>query len=133
MDGPAGTQGETKLLITQDMGHPPRLLPTPRSQLLPAFSPLPPCPAQHSLLLFKLVGGCELIKQLSIHLHERLEHIVDQRHDGSWQGPGKGEEMGTTSVWRCLPPLHSAYPCSPKTHAALNTTGTALSLLLSPP
>lgn len=63
-----------------------RLPPTTRSWLLPAFLPslLPPCTApQHSLLLFQLIGGCELIKQLSVHLHEGLEHIVDQRYDGS--------------------------------------------------
>lgn len=44
----------------------------------------PPAPTpQDSLLLFQLVGGCELIKQLPIHLHEGLEHVVDQGHDGS--------------------------------------------------
>jgi hypothetical protein len=46
---------------------------------------------QCSLLLLQLVGGCELIEQLSIHLHEGLEHIVDQRYDGSWHSEGRGE------------------------------------------
>lgn len=40
-------------------------------------------PPQYSLLLLQLVGSCKLIEQLPIHLHESLEHIVDQRYDGS--------------------------------------------------
>lgn len=57
----------------------------------PAFLPSPPMPGpQYSLLLLQLVGGCELIEQLPVHLHEGLEHIVDQRYNGSWQGQGRG-------------------------------------------
>lgn len=42
----------------------------------------------HSLLFLHFVGGSEVIKQLAVHLHEGLQHVVDQRHDG----PG-GTEM----------------------------------------
>lgn len=64
---------------------------------------------QHSLLLFQLVGGCEFIKQLPIHLHKGLEHVVDQRYDGSWQVRGgrvrRGEQLqfGPTFLSGTLP------------------------------
>lgn len=35
-----------------------------------------------SLLFLHFVGGSEVIKQLAVHLHEGLQHVVDQRHDG---------------------------------------------------
>ena len=46
---------------------------------LPGGQPL----TLYSLLFLQLVGGRKLIEQLSIHLHESLEYIVDQRNDGS--------------------------------------------------
>lgn len=35
-----------------------------------------------SLLFLHFVGGGEVIKQFAVHLHEGLQHVVDQRHDG---------------------------------------------------
>lgn len=40
-------------------------------------------PTQYSLLFLQLVGGCKLVEQLPIHLHESLEYVVDQRDNGS--------------------------------------------------
>lgn len=33
-------------------------------------------------LPFRLIASSELIEELGIHLHESLEHIVDERHYG---------------------------------------------------
>lgn len=87
----AGTQGAT-LNIGSEGTWVSAQVPSDHQERLP-FCSSPPAPGpapQHSLLLFQLVGGCELIKQLPIHLHEGLEHVVDQRYDGSWQGPRRG-------------------------------------------
>jgi len=35
----------------------------------------------YSLLFLHFVGGSEIIKELAVHLHERLQHIVDKRDD----------------------------------------------------
>lgn len=35
----------------------------------------------NSLLFLHFVGGCEFIKELAVHLHERLQHIVNKRDD----------------------------------------------------
>lgn len=42
----------------------------------------------HSLLFLHFVGGSEVIKQLAVHLHEGLQHVVDQGHDGP-EGRGR--------------------------------------------
>lgn len=31
-------------------------------------------------LALSLVGGSQVIKEFAVHLHERLEHVVDERH-----------------------------------------------------
>lgn len=41
----------------------------------------------YSLLFLHFVGGSEVIKQLAVHLHEGLQDVVDERHDG----PGERE------------------------------------------
>lgn len=51
----------------------------------------------HSLLLLHFVGGGEVIKQFAVHLHEGLQHVVDQRHDGPDRDTdNKSEHHGET-------------------------------------
>lgn len=38
--------------------------------------------SSHLLLPFRLIADGELVEQLRVHLHEGLEHVVDQRDDG---------------------------------------------------
>lgn len=37
-----------------------------------SYSPLPVC----------LIGGSQLVEKRAVHLHQRLQHVVHQRHDG---------------------------------------------------
>ena len=60
----------------------------------------------YSLLFLHFVGGSEVIKQVAVHLHEGLQHIVDQRHDG----PGEGK-MGL-EIKRKRKPVHSIFQTS---------------------
>lgn len=49
--------------------------------LIPAEMFPDPLPESNSPLSLRLIGGRQLIEQRAVHLHQRLQHVVDQSYD----------------------------------------------------